>query len=178
MAGEGQGGVWEERRPRGRVDGSVCQFSQIDTRSAPKWMCQSTQKEMFNVAAKNTARTLQFDTEGEQNHVDYLGEEMRDGSSQLKTKGKWATQRQLMELIEQQEFKCAMSGRLLTPTSAALDHIQPIANGGTHRIDNLQWVDSEINRMKGKLTVSEFISICQSVVDNMVCDGQKGPSPK
>jgi len=52
------------------------------------------------------------------------------------------TTSQLLKLAEQQNFKCAISGVALTPQSAALDHVVSVADGGTHDISNLQWLDS------------------------------------
>ena len=69
----------------------------------------------------------------------------------------------LMELITKQEFRCALTGVKITPENAVVDHIEPIANGGDHSIENLQWVHKEVNRMKGSMEQSEFIDICRKV---------------
>lgn len=73
-------------------------------------------------------------------------------------------QRDLMDLVERQQYRCALSGVELTPQSAALDHITPVADGGDHVINNLQWLNCEVNRMKGSLSVEAFVDICRRVV--------------
>lgn len=70
----------------------------------------------------------------------------------------------IMQMIEQQEFKCSLSDRTLTPESASLDHIVPLARNGTHDISNLCVVDQQINAAKGTMTVDEFVTMCCDVV--------------
>ncbi len=70
----------------------------------------------------------------------------------------------VMELLEAQNFRCAMTGRALTPRTAALDHIVPIRCGGEHVIENTQILDKAVNRAKGSLTSAEFIGLCREVV--------------
>jgi 5-methylcytosine-specific restriction endonuclease McrA len=73
------------------------------------------------------------------------------------------TAKMIMELIERQEFRCALSGRLLTPETASLDHRIPLSRGGTHQLGNLWVVDHQVNAAKGSLTVDEFVAICREV---------------
>lgn len=70
---------------------------------------------------------------------------------------------ELMQLITKQDFRCALTGVKITPENAVVDHIEPVANGGDHSIENLQWVHKEVNRMKGSMEQIEFISICRKV---------------
>jgi len=70
----------------------------------------------------------------------------------------------LVNLIEEQGYRCRLSGLELTPDTAALDHIIPVAKGGEHVAENVAWVHEEINRMKGQLSVDEFVSLCRKVV--------------
>ena len=77
---------------------------------------------------------------------------------------KQATARQLYELIEDQEFRCALSGMKLTPKMARLDHKVPVSKGGDDSVDNLQWVHEEINRMKGTMDNQEFLELCKRIV--------------
>lgn len=83
---------------------------------------------------------------------------MRDKATKKKANGK-----QLLKLIERQEYRCALSGIELTPETAALDHIVPISNGGGDNIENLQWVHEEINRMKGTMDNKQFIQTVRKV---------------
>lgn len=73
------------------------------------------------------------------------------------------TAKMIMELIERQQFCCALSGRQLTPETASLDHIVPLSRGGTHDLNNLWIVDHKVNAAKGTLTVEEFVSLCRDV---------------
>jgi len=84
-------------------------------------------------------------------------------------------QSDLMRLVEAQEFRCALSGIELTPETAALDHITPVASGGKHSINNLQWLNSEVNRMKGMLSVDVFIDICCRVA--ATAESKQTPAP-
>lgn len=88
-------------------------------------------------------------------------------------------QSDLMNLVDSQQYRCALSGIELTPETAALDHITPVASGGKHAIDNLQWLNCEVNRMKGMLSVEVFIDICRRVVATTGgVDGQCHPPAK
>lgn len=73
------------------------------------------------------------------------------------------TAKMIMELIERQQFRCALSGRLLTPETASLDHMVPLSRGGMHDLSNLWIVDHQVNAAKGALTVDEFVAICREV---------------
>jgi hypothetical protein len=71
----------------------------------------------------------------------------------------------LMRLIKSQEYRCALSGEKLTPNTAELDHIKPRSKGGSDELQNLQWLDRRINRMKGQMKNDEFIAVCRRVVE-------------
>lgn len=70
----------------------------------------------------------------------------------------------LIALVRKQDYRCALTGDLLTPENAAPDHKVAMANGGTNEIDNLQIVTLQINRMKSSLSTEEFVSLCERVV--------------
>ena len=80
-----------------------------------------------------------------------------------KQKRKKANSKQLLELIESQQYRCALSGIELTPDSAALDHIEPLSNGGTDEVENLQWLHEEVNRMKGTKNNKQFLALVKKV---------------
>jgi hypothetical protein len=67
-------------------------------------------------------------------------------------------------LLEQQRFRCALTGRSLTPDVAALDHILPVRLGGAHAIENVQVLHRDVNRAKNSMTNDEFIQLCRDVV--------------
>lgn len=70
----------------------------------------------------------------------------------------------VMDLLDRQQYRCALSGRRLTPATAALDHIVSISNGGEHIIENAQVLHKDVNRAKASLTNTEFIGLCREVV--------------
>jgi hypothetical protein len=41
--------------------------------------------------------------------------------------------------------------------------LQPRANGGTHVLENVQWLHKDVNRAKGTLSQVEFITLCRRV---------------
>ena len=75
------------------------------------------------------------------------------------------TARMIMKLVEQQNFRCAISGRELTPESASLDHIVPLGRGGEHGIENVWVVDHRVNSAKGTMLCDEFVDMCRDVVE-------------
>lgn len=70
---------------------------------------------------------------------------------------------QLRQLLEQQGYKCALSGLTLEPDTAALDHVVPISAGGSDMADNLQWVHRDVNRMKGTMDQGEFLRLVRLI---------------
>jgi hypothetical protein len=81
----------------------------------------------------------------------------------------------VLELLKRQQYLCALSGRPLTPESAALDHIVPVRVGGQHIIENAQVLDKDVNRAKNALTNAEFLAMCREVVG--WCRGDDSPNP-
>lgn len=71
----------------------------------------------------------------------------------------------IMRLVQEQEYRCALSGIKLTPKTASIDHKIPLSKGGLHRMDNAQIVHAEVNRAKGVLTNDEFIALCRRIVE-------------
>ena len=74
------------------------------------------------------------------------------------------TAKAILNLVERQNYRCAISGRELTPQTASLDHILPLARGGEHGIHNLWAVHHQINTAKGTMTLDEFVAMCRDVV--------------
>lgn len=70
----------------------------------------------------------------------------------------------LFEKLKQQEYRCAVSGRTLTPDNCEVDHVVPLANGGKMVYDNIHLVVSEVNRAKGTMPLEDFVSLCEDVV--------------
>lgn len=73
-------------------------------------------------------------------------------------------QTELRALVEQQSFKCALTGVELQPETAAADHIKPVSKGGENVISNIQILHHKVNTAKGTMTNEEFIQMCKDVV--------------
>jgi len=99
-----------------------------------------------------------------------LGQSTDDAVPALSSQGKTqagkssVTTSAVLGLLEKQGYRCALSGRTLTPDMAALDHIVPIRCGGQHVIENTQVLHKEVNRAKGSMTNVEFVGLCREVV--------------
>lgn len=69
------------------------------------------------------------------------------------------------KLWEEQEGKCAYTGKILTlGVDTAIDHITSKSNGGLNLKENLCWADRTINDIKLNLNHDEFINLCEKVV--------------
>ena len=65
--------------------------------------------------------------------------------------------------------KCYLTGKEIDLTksrSYSLDHITPRSKGGDNSLDNCGLTCREANQAKSDLSLEDFISLCQSVVDN------------
>jgi 5-methylcytosine-specific restriction endonuclease McrA len=71
----------------------------------------------------------------------------------------------VLQLLEWQGYRCALTGRPLTPDTASLDHVVPVRNGGEHRIENVQVLHKDVNRAKSTMTNEEFVQLCREVVE-------------
>lgn len=72
--------------------------------------------------------------------------------------------RDLLDLLDAQDYRCALSGRVLEPANAAMDHVLPVSRGGRHSIENIQLLEKAVNRAKGTMTNDEFLAMCRDVV--------------
>ena len=79
--------------------------------------------------------------------------------------GQKITTKGLKETLIKQKYRCALSGRELTPETASADHIVPIATGGEHNNANIWIVDYEINIAKGTMSKEDFIKMCGDVCE-------------
>lgn len=75
------------------------------------------------------------------------------------------SRKELLGILENQEYRCAISGRPLTIDNLSLDHITPYSLDGDHSIGNVHFVTSEVNFAKGALSLDEFVSLCCDVAD-------------
>lgn len=79
---------------------------------------------------------------------------------------KHASPKELEDLWNAQDRKCALSGIEITDDNIALDHIIPLSKGGSSAIENCQLVDGRVNSMKGQLDQEEFRSLCNLVTQH------------
>ena len=98
----------------------------------------------------------------------------KNASLRNKTFSTDVTPEYLYSLLESQNFKCAISGDNLLPEDCSLDHIRKKLPLSLDRIDstkgyirgNLQWVTKRINWMKGDLSMSDFIALCNKIINH------------
>lgn len=76
----------------------------------------------------------------------------------------------IMEIVERQQRRCALTDWPLTPETASIDHIVPLCQGGAHDLINAQMVDWRVNKAKGTMSNDEFIAMCVAVAKH------RGPS--
>jgi len=84
------------------------------------------------------------------------------------------TKEQILELLEKQEYKCALSGIPLimsrtfskdrtnqaSSTTASLDRID---SSKGYVLGNVQWVHKDVNLMKNKFDNQYFINMCKNI---------------
>jgi hypothetical protein len=115
-----------------------------------------------------------------QHDVELLGEPLAASASAVHPQAIPARPRgpvttaNVLRLLDWQGFQCALTGRLLTPDAASLDHIIPLRDGGEHTIENAQVLHKAVNRAKGTLTNEQFIQLCREVV--AYADGPAAPT--
>lgn len=71
----------------------------------------------------------------------------------------------IVRILESQQYRCAYTGDELTPDNVSADHLVPVAMGGAHGIENIRLVIRDVNRMKGTMSLDEFVALCRKVVD-------------
>ena len=72
-------------------------------------------------------------------------------------------------LLEEQNYKCAYTGLFLTPAvDASVDHIIALSTDAEqyNKIENLQWVHSDINRMKNNHTEEDFLKYIKLIYES------------
>jgi 5-methylcytosine-specific restriction endonuclease McrA len=118
---------------------------------------------MKQKATRRTARGAERNNEYVKNYYhtrktsDPLSHKCQQVASQLKRQTRIG---QLRELWESQGNLCAISGETITPQVAEIDHIMPKSRGGSHQINNLQWLHKVVNRMKHSLLEPELVEWC------------------
>lgn len=94
-------------------------------------------------------------------------EQLQQADAKERGDGEKPTAQAMKAILEQCDFRCALSGVKLTLDAFSIDHSTPLARGGKHVMSNLQGVHSVINTMKGQMTTTEFVGWCKLVADHM-----------
>lgn len=74
----------------------------------------------------------------------------------------------LKDILVAQDYTCPYSGRkLVLGVNASVDHIKPVSKHPEllGDLNNIQWVDGLINRMKQDLEHDEFLAMCEAIVN-------------
>lgn len=72
------------------------------------------------------------------------------------------------ELWEEQKGRCAITNVELIPgINASLDHIIPIAKGGTNSKNNMRFIHKSLNGFKNDLTENEFKTLLKSLLPQL-----------
>ena len=78
----------------------------------------------------------------------------------------------ILEKLEEQNYKCALSGIPLTcelrvgvkcPTNASIDRIEA---GGPYTKDNIQMVCTSLNKWRSDTSITDFVDMCRAVVNH------------
>ena len=79
----------------------------------------------------------------------------------LKSSKRWTD---LKSIFDQQEGKCSYTGRdIIIGIDAELDHIIPRSKGGDNKLDNLQWVHTDVNKMKSYQLPDDFLKLIAEI---------------
>lgn len=85
----------------------------------------------------------------------------------LKQLGSNKYSEQLKQLLINQNYKCALTGRSISlEDEIEIDHIIPTCRGGTKTIDNVRWVIKDANRLKGYYLDEEMMPIAIDILLN------------
>lgn len=86
-------------------------------------------------------------------------------STSKKLGGKSLTLFQLWKLAKKQKLLCAISGKKLNNNNISLDHIIPFCHGGENVIENIQFIDYDINIMKNSHGQQEFLNLIKEIYE-------------
>ena len=85
----------------------------------------------------------------------------RTAQRYLKNANKWKV---FSDMWVMQQGRCAYTDDdLELGLTATIDHVHPRFLGGINDPSNLLWVHTEINKLKGSMTLNDFLEICRKV---------------
>ena len=125
--------------------------------------CKTQEKEAGYMDRGHQGGQGENSRQGEASRSVAVETQVRDSSSQPKKARRRATARELHEKLDEQEFRCAISGDLLSPDTSEIAHCDPHSQSGGSAIDNLIWVSTAVNRCMGTMTPEQFIALCKRV---------------
>lgn len=73
----------------------------------------------------------------------------------------------LRSILEEQGYKCAITGDELTPENTAFDHRVPLSEGGSSEKENLQAVLKSVNTSKHEMSMQAYVDMCAKVIKNI-----------
>ena len=65
---------------------------------------------------------------------------------------------------------CAICGNILSKYNYTIDHIVPLSRGGTNSVDNLRATHESCNKLKGKFTDGELLSMNKKIFCNALAN--------
>ena len=74
---------------------------------------------------------------------------------------------ELRSILEDQDYKCALTGEELTPENTAFDHKNPLSQGGSSEKENLHAVIKQANVSKSDMSMKEYVDICAKVIKHV-----------
>lgn len=69
------------------------------------------------------------------------------------------------EMLIRQNNVCNGCAVKLDPMTASIDHVIPRCDGGSHTKENFQLLCLPCNKAKGQMSMAQFVSHCQKIVD-------------
>ncbi|WP_061230770.1 HNH endonuclease [Leptospira weilii] len=68
-------------------------------------------------------------------------------------------------ILNQQEKKCMLSGRELTPENTNAEHIIPLRRGGKHEQTNICLVVEELSKLKRYYNEEEIVQLAVDIIN-------------
>ncbi|TGL76902.1 HNH endonuclease [Leptospira jelokensis] len=72
----------------------------------------------------------------------------------------------IRKLLNDQNFRCFISGLELTYENVEIEHIIPLSKGGKHELTNLCLIDKSLKELKRFKTKEEIIKLCKIILEN------------
>ena len=92
--------------------------------------------------------------------IDYLWKK-ESHAKRTKRRGDWIDhgKGEWLDLVVAQKCRCALTGERLTVDNVSIDHIVPVAKGGTNELSNLRLLTKRVNKALWDSSDEDFISL-------------------